>query len=256
MLLYCSAVRLPAAAISVLVVVVAVVVGVTSACASFGAAGEDPSAADAGGDAPGPDGGACAAPTCAEAGVSCRAFDFAGPDCPADCDFGGDLANPSVIHECTTGKLHIAADGTLDIVATLPASQTPSVAYRVRVGARVGIKLWDGASLLRLFVADKAAFVLEATRQPSGAYALTLCDGAGTNCQPRPPTVAPDEEHLVVVDVTPSGITASLDCAPFATLPAVALPLKSTLDLVFGRPGAEPAFDGTLDDVTLAYFPP
>jgi hypothetical protein len=227
-----------------------------ASCTPFGAA-------TAGADGGGPGDGdaaattdasaACVAPTCADAGPSCRSYDFASSTCPSAWTFGGDPNGPSAVHECVNGKLHIAATDTLDVTATLDRS-TPQVPYSVRVSARLAVASWDGGEVLTLQIGPDAPFILSAKVLASGFVSLILCPGAGANNRPCATfQTAKGEEHLVTFVVTSSGTSATIDCVDWTTLPATPLPTGDQLSLTFGKVDGRP-IDGTLDDVTVAFF--
>jgi hypothetical protein len=243
------------------VLVAALVAALAGAsCAPFSAATPG---ADGGAEGGGPGNGdaaaatdattACVAPTCADAGPSCRSYDFASSTCPSAWTFGGDPNGPSAVHECVNGKLHIAAKNTLDVTATLDRS-TPQVPYSVRVSAKLAVANWDGGEVLTLQIGPDATFILSAKILASGFVSLILCPGAGANNRPCATfQTAKSEEHLVTFNVTSSGTTATIDCNDWTTLPATALPTGDQLSLAFGKVDGNP-IDGTLDDVTVAFF--
>jgi hypothetical protein len=190
----------------------------------------------------------CIAPTCEGAGPSCRSYDFAGPTCPLDWEFSGNTDLPGVVGDCQSGKLHLAAIDTLDVIATLGLG-TPDVEYSMLVSARVAVRDWDGGSVLRLDVAGSSPFALSAEMPPSGNPRFLLCDTGGC---PATFDSTPGAEHLFQFDVTPTGTTATVDCQAFGTTPAVPLATTAFVTLAFGKVDASP-IDGTLDDVVVSF---
>jgi hypothetical protein len=206
-----------------------------TSCASFEAA---------------PDGGAgeCAPPSCAGAGPSCRSYDFAGPACPADWAFSGE-APPAVTADCVGGKLHVAAASTLDVTSSLELSGPAVAPYSIWVAARIAVQQWDGGEVLHLDVGSEMPFELSAKIMPSGDPSFELC--TSVDCRASFDS-APGAEHLFQFDVTPSGTTATVDCQPFGTTPAVVLGTSAPVTLTFGKSEANP-IDGTLDDVVVSF---
>lgn len=191
---------------------------------------------------------ACPAASCEGQGPSCRSYDFVGPTCPTELAFGGDTSLPNVAGECQSGKLHVSADDTLDIVARL-GLEAPDTEYAIEISARIAIVDWDGGPALRLNVGSEAAFDLRAGVTPSGNVRYELC--ASSTCGGSFETL-PGKEHRFDFDVGSSGTQASVDCEAFASTPAGALPTSTLLELLFGKTDAQP-IDGTLDDVVVAF---
>lgn len=218
-----------------------------AACSSFGAVEPGEGTADGGtADASAADAGACASDSCADAGPSCRSEDFAA-GCGAF-ELGGDVNG--VVRECTDGKLHVAARDTLDAVATLWVD-TPLVPYSARVSARIAVKKWDGGRMLRVVLGGTSGFEVRAVLGVDGNPAFKLCDST-SGCSPVAVTSAPGKEHLFVFDMTPGALSVTVDCASAATRAAIALPVKSSLEVEFGKTDADP-IDGTLDDVVVSF---
>lgn len=229
--------------------IAAIALVVVASCSSFDAV--EPAGGSAGdggaGDAGSTDGGACAAESCADAGPSCRSEDFAA-GCGAF-ELGGDPKG--VVHECTNGKLHIAARDTLDATATLWVD-TPLVPFSARVSARIAVTKWDGGRMLRVTLGGTTSgFEVRAVLGAGGNPEFTLCDST-SGCSPLAIASAPGKEHLFVFDLTPGALSVTVDCASAATRAAIALPVKSELQLEFGKVDADPV-DGTLDDVVVSF---
>jgi hypothetical protein len=220
---------------------VGAVLVVLSACSPFAAS--DGSDGGAGG------GGSCPAPTCEGAGPSCKSYDFAGPDCPADWELNGNF-ELGASASCKSGSLHVFADGTLDVFAGLRVT-TPNAPYGARVSARVAVETWDRGTMLELSISGNTAVELRATTKPSGDPELVLCDKSG-RCGPALESKQ-SKWHLLVVELRDTGVTATVDCAPFGSFSAVPLPLVEGLSLVLGK-SAEPTIEGSLDDVTVSFF--
>ena len=82
----------------------------------------------------------------------------------------------------------------------------------------------------------------------NGFPALSVCSAAGCSGEFE---VRSGEEHLFVLEVRPEGTTATVDCNPLGTTPAVPLATPAVLHLEFGKAEAAP-IDGTLDDVVIS----
>jgi hypothetical protein len=198
----------------------------------------------------GGDAGACPAPTCEGQQMECHAYDFAGPACPADWDYVGDPM-PPVVQSCASGKLHVAAQDTLDATAAL-FLEAPILAYSIHVSARIGVTAWDTGPVLTLQVGAQAPFMLVATPAPANDIRHDLCHAGGCTATFE---AGAGEEHLFELDITTAGTTARVGCNPFGTTPSVPLPTNATLILEFGHADANP-IDGTLDDVVVSFDDP
>jgi len=191
---------------------------------------------------------ACPAASCKGEGPSCRAYDFAGSACPTDFQLSGDTSNPDVIGECQGGKLHVAAKDTLDITASL-GLDAPDTEYTMRISTRLAVTDWDGGAVLELRVGAARPFVLRASMTPAGNVSYDLCHGV--TCVATYES-APGKEHRFDFDVSASGTVATVDCQPFGTTTALALPTSTGIELSFGKTDGQP-IDGTLDDVVVAF---
>jgi hypothetical protein len=153
--------------------------------------------------------------------------------------------------ECTSGKLHVAAQDTLDAWGTLDVD-APAVPYWLRVAARIAVTAWDGGRVLWLEIRDYpysgAPFELRAGPGDNGFPAFSLCSAAGCSAEVE---VRAGEEHLFVIDVRPEGTTATIDCQPLGTAPSVELRVSAVLHFEFGKLDAAP-IDGTLDDLVIS----
>ena len=205
-----------------------------ASCAPFEAAPDGPA-------------GDCSSASCADAGPSCRSYDFAGPACPADWAFAGD-GPPAVVGDCMTGKLHVVAADTLDVVSSLTVPG-PAGPYAVFVSARIAVQNWDSGDVLQLDVGPETPFELRAKIAPPGNPTFELCTSVGCSASFDSAIGA---EHLFQFDVTSSGTTATVDCQPFGATPAVVLGLSQPITLLFGKADANP-IDGTLDDVIISF---
>ena len=219
------------------------------ACGSFGAANTaDPMATDGGDGADAA--AACVLEPCADAGPSCSVHDFA-KGCGSEFGFSGNTDMPGVIGTCAGGKAHIAADGTLDIIAEL-AAQTPGQYDAVRVSARIAVKDWDGGRLLTVQIDRQYVVELRAVLAASGRPRFSLCDASGT-CAAQTFDANADQEHTFVLDITRTSVALSVDCAPLATFNAtIGLTPRAGLVVDFGHTDAEP-IDGTLDDLSVSF---
>ncbi len=223
-------------------------------CASFGTA-------DGSGSAAGPDGGSGDGGTCVSAcpaGASgCTSYDFSAATCPSDWEPKGDIGTATVVYECTGGRLHVAAQNSLDVAATDYLSP-PQVAYRLHLSARIAVRTWDGTSVFALQHSDRSLFELRAVIGATTTPAYSLCDATG-QCSATFTTKAASEEHVFAFDVSSTGdVVATIDCQSFARLKVSALPLASdgSLSIVFGSAPATAEVDGTLDDAVVQFLPP
>jgi hypothetical protein len=177
---------------------------------------------------------------------SCRSEDFT-----AGCGAFELSGDPSgVIRDCARGKLHVAAKDTLDAVGTLWVD-TPLVPFATRISARVAVTAWDGGSMLRITLGAASGFEVRAVLAASGNPQFTLCEST-SGCSPIAIESAVGREHLFVFDLTADGLSLSVDCTPVLHRAAIALPVKSSLAVTFGKSDAEP-IDGTLDDVVVSF---
>lgn len=220
-----------------------IILGAIAGCSTFSSA-----------ETPGSDGGAadaaaadCPAPTCADKGTTCREEHFES-GCGA-IQLEGDPSGTT--RECTGGKLHIRAENTLDVFASLTVS-TPRVAYSAQASVRMNIVEWDQGDVLAVLVDGKGARI-RATPDPKGNVKLSLCAANRTGCADLPIASTLGTEHLYTFDLTPAGISLAVDCKPVATLPAVPLPTGSSVRVAFGEVDADP-IDGTLDDVVVSFY--
>jgi hypothetical protein len=225
------------------------------ACTSF-TASPSPTSGDGGSVAEGgtsgdgsADGNAssCAAPSCAGAGPSCSSSTF-----DTDCGtwtFHGDASG--VTKECTSGKLRIAADGTLDVTAEL-ALTTPGELTGVAISGRIAVAAWDGGALFGVSLGGAVVAVVNAVMAASGNIRLRVCDGAAL-CAPDFVEIDVGTEHVFALDVTSAGVAFTVDCRPVVTRTAsISLATNAPLLLDFGKVDANP-ISGTLDDVVVAY---
>jgi hypothetical protein len=192
--------------------------------------------------------GSCVPPTCEGAGPSCRSYDFAGPDCPADWELN--VVPPgSATLGCEPGKLQVKADSTFDAYATLWLDCPTNNPNGIHISARIAVVEWDGGTVLKLDIGSAMPFELSATMKPSGNVDFLLCDSS--SC-PWTHESAPNQEHLFQFDVASSGTTATVDCQTFGTTPPAPLDTSQGASLSFGRADASP-IDGTLDDVVVSF---
>jgi hypothetical protein len=225
------------------------------ACTSFTAApssgsGDAGSAAEGGTSGDGSaDGSAlsCAAPSCAGAGPSCSSSTF-----DTDCGkwtFHGDPSG--VTKECTSGKLRVAAEGTLDVTAEL-ALTTPGELTAVAVSGRIAVAAWDGGPLLGVRLDGVVVAIVNAVTAASGNIRLRLCDEAAL-CASDFVEIDVGTEHVFALDVTSAGVAFTVDCRPVAIRTArISLATNAPLQIEFGKVDANP-ISGTLDDVVVAY---
>ena len=156
-----------------------------------------------------------------------------------------------VVGECTGGKAHVAADGTLDIRAEL-AVETPGQYDAVRVSARIAVKDWDGGPALTVQLDRTVIAVIRAVKAASGRPRFSLCDAAGT-CANQTFDANVDEEHTFALDITSASVTLSVDCVSLASYPAnISLATRAGLLVDFGHTDAAP-IDGTIDDLSVSY---
>lgn len=197
------------------------------------------------------DEGPCLPPTCDPSVPSCETFDFTGDSCPGDWEFSGNTDKaefPDVIGECENGKIHVACDDTLDIVAEL-WREVPDESYSIDIAAHIAVQEWDGGRVLALLIDNVPYFELLGDVAPSGRIRYELCreDYCDASFE-----AMPGEEHLVQFDVTDGGVQATVDCLPFAMLPAQDLLMGTWMRLEFGRMNGAP-IDGTIDDVLVSF---
>ncbi len=229
------------------------------ACAPFESTPSTSAGADGGADATtssdagpggGDSGGKCETDACNAR--SCRRYDFEGGDCGADWTLGGDSPAPSnpYARDCNGKRLHIAADDTQDVIASVSVP-TPNVAFNaVRVSTRMNLADWDGKPVLVLTLEGKRIAVLKANTDILGDGFLLLCDGGGA-CSEQVPFPF-DEEHVVLIEVTASAATLSVDCVQRAKVAGGKLTPSSYAELAFGHADANP-LDGTFDDVAVVF---
>ena len=215
----------------------------TDAGSASGEAGVAPDAASLAGAAP-----TCSGETCGNRS-SCSSFDFEGA-CPEDWTLSGD-SSPNVTRECKDGKLHIAADGTLDVTASLDID-VPSGASKSRVSVLAAAKRWDGRSFLHLRVGDEKLFEIRAEQLGSDTIRYRLCEDASCTTGVTFEAAAGQERRLTF-DVTETVITLSVDCESYPPRPRPETDSESNkATLVFGHTDAEP-IDGTIDDVLIDF---
>lgn len=232
----------------------ALVVGGAGACATFQDApgGDDGGTMGAEASAPDGEGGLDATAPCVETcsgkGPSCTSLSFPpGDGCPPSLFFSGDT---KVTRECIDGRLHLAASGTLDVVAAY-AVDVPLVEYATRVGARVAVKSWTPGPLLRIDVSGVPIAEIDAEVSPAGRVRFVACAGAASGCGPVL-ELAKGEERLFVVDASKSEIAVFAGCERWTTLPGKSLPKSGKLTVRFGRTDGDP-IDGTLDDLVVSF---
>jgi hypothetical protein len=190
----------------------------------------------------------CAPPTCEGQPGTCFAQAFAGPVCPSDWHFSGDPLT-DVLAECTDGKLHIVASGTLDLTASY-SLPTPMEAYSIRIAARMAVTLWDYGTLLTVAIGGVPAFFINASANQTSPVTFSLCS-TPNDCSATFEAVR-GEEHLFQFEITDTGTAVTIDCAPWGHTPSVELVRDSSMSVDFGHWQADP-IDGTLDDVVVAF---
>lgn len=190
----------------------------------------------------------CAAASCEGEGPSCRSFDFSEVGCPADFQPSGNTSFPGVVADCQSGKLHLSADDTLDVQASL-ALDAPDTDYSVRISARIAVTDWDGGPALSLRIGPTRPFALHAGMTPAGNVSYELCQES--TCVATYES-APGKEHRFDFEVSSSGTVATVDCESFGATPALALPTSTGIEITFGKVDAQP-IDGTLDNVVVAF---
>jgi hypothetical protein len=219
---------------------------VAASCASFEPSRE---ADDAGAnDSSAPDAGdsnaACPAETC-DGRTQCTLYDFTN-GC-GDWTTGGD----GEVHECTNGKLRIKAANTLDSTAmvTLP---TPSGGYTIHIAARIAFTDWDGGHAFRVRLNGETYVLLTADRTIGDTVQVKLCRSDTFDCAPIVRPLSIGAEHLLVVEMTTTGILAFVDCDALGKVGQAPLPPSGNLELTFGKNDGAP-IEGTLDDVVVQY---
>lgn len=191
----------------------------------------------------------CEAPSCEGAGSSCRSYDFES-ECPSDWELTGNF-DLGAVGECRQGKVVLAADGTLDVYATL-SLESPQLSYAMNVSTRLSFMKWDGERMFALGYGQQDLFRLDGVVTPEGNSRYSLCrddECAGTFECPK------GEEHLFQFDLSGEGFAASVDCQPLGSLPDIELPTTTWLWLELGKRDAHP-IEGTLDDVVISFREP
>lgn len=233
--------------------VVAVYVG--AACARFEAeevpirdagaeaqvadAATTPDASDAASDA------GCPYPSC---GAATCVFEQFQTSCGQWAPLGD--TDPSVVKECRNGKLILKAKNTLD--ARAQATYALPAAYSsLRVGARVLVNDWDGASLLTYAIGVKELATVEADYNSSfDQLTLRLCRDTACDDAGKWVGTGAKREHAIVVTATSSEVRLEVDCTPAGKLAPIELATKVAFGAQFGHNDASP-IDGTLDDFIL-----
>lgn len=239
---------------------------VIAACTPFASSSSEPNGSGDGGDdagavsldasgivdadaAPLVDAAVCSPERC-NGRRNCRSYDFEAENCPTDWEQAGDLEN-NVLMDCVTGKLRVAAGGTLDITASLPLQPLPE-STRGRISMLVAADNWDGGPFVRLFHGDTPIVELWA-RMHADKVVYRWC--ADEECtQGETFEAARREERLVTIELSlvPPTISLSVDCTRLGSRQATMELLSTDTKLVFGHNDASP-IDGTLDDVVVSF---
>jgi hypothetical protein len=198
------------------------------------------------------DGGACVLPTCAGE-TSCKSWTFdSGALAPCQgWTFAGDLADTT--HDCSSGNLHVAAGGTLDITATASVDN-PKTPYRLRVAMRMRLAEWNAGLIFAVSSGGNIVAQLAVIDLGAGNRRIQLCDAELVVCSPGTVVLTANLERLVVLETDGTGTTLTVDCVRVDAIPPVALATDdgSRTELVFGRNDANP-IDGTIDDVSVTF---
>lgn len=227
--------------------------GATNDAGSSDAAPNTPTTDAASGDGGGDGAPRCDIPACA--GSGCVKYSFTASCPPPDWAFGGD--NESV-KECRNDRIHISADGSLDVSAEL-STRTPGSLRGARIELRFAIKHWAVLSgeRGRMIVAGSqggTGIGITAIETPSKTYALQLCgaDNEGLrNCVDLA-TVSAATEHVLSLDWSDTSFVATVDCRATATQVVSRLAGNQDFGLAFGVVDAMP-IDGTIGDVVVSF---
>ena len=221
--------------------------GVAGACATF--TSTDPGAgggADGGGGDSGDGGAGCQPTGCAGAVPSA---------CTSGCEkfsFNGD-PTPQVLGECVNGAVHIKAEGTRDIRATIEVD-TPAAAYdTIVISGRLSMPVWgtDDGWAMKIAVDGTIGIRLRAEPRVDGTVAYTFCASDGTTCgDPHKTTIAPPT--VLVIRMTKRAIEIEMDCLLTARLPAIPLPTSRGITLELGG-SSKDEFEATFSDPTIAF---
>jgi hypothetical protein len=225
------------------------------ACAQFtssdAATGAD-GAADAS-DVDGANGDAalsCPAETC-DGRTGCTLSTFASGTC-APFAAAGDTEVTT--QDCSSGKMHIAASGTNDLLMTASAP-TPTSKYRLRIAFRLSVADWDGHRALEIELAGNTLATMRIDNF-AGTMKAAHCKADTSTCVGSTADFPPGTEHLFVYDIDPTTTTLSVDCVVLGSFPTLdQLTTGSNVKIQFGHPDADP-FDAEIDDVLVWFTPP
>jgi hypothetical protein len=224
-------------------------------CAACGSFGADSPAADAGvsrGADAGDAAAACPVETCAPTAAFCLFDDFASGTCRKELTFStGDIGKPGVVGDCKDGRLHVAAAGTLDMIAEL-TYEAPDIYDSVRLSASLAVVDWDLAQVLRLSLDGALVAELDFAKTASGD-SFTLCGAAGADCAAQAFVAPAGEAHRFTFDITRTTVALSVDCKPIASRTVTStLAPRATFSMAFGKVDADP-IDGTIDDLSVSF---
>ncbi len=229
---------------------------VCAACGSFGSDGM--STADAGvGDAGTGDAdavAACLAETCPASRSSCLYNDFS--VCGSGVDIRtGDLGRPGVVGECRDGRLHVAADSTYDVTASV-SLDGPDIYDSIRISTLLAVAAWDRGAVLKLTLEGAPIGELHFALGAAG-HLFSLCSSSssssGADCAPETFGASAGEAHRFTFELTSTTLTLSVDCKVIAKRGVtVTLAPRAAAGVVFGKNDAT-AIDATLDDLTISF---
>jgi hypothetical protein len=208
-------------------------------------------APDAGVDAA-PDAATCQLPKCSAQQPSCRAYSFDANPCDG-VTYSGD--SKGVTHDCTGGKLHVAADGTLDDVAHVVVD-SPQTFTGIRVGMKLAVNAWDkDGVVVEITTGGRTAAVLTSVSNADGNYQIKLCDRIGSGvvgCE-NAFVARPKSEHALLFTITTTELRLDVDCVAAVSGQPEKPATNANVEVIFGKTDAQP-IDGTIDDLVVQFF--
>ncbi len=189
--------------------------------------------------------GMCAAQQCPP---SCHFDDFSAGHCPGDWKQSGNIGMAGVVWDCTTGKLHLVADNTLDVFADLDVD-VPNQTQVIHISATITITSWSPKKPVLTITLGSSTATLFGEMNVKGNPQLVTCTD-NVQCTPTVATTR-GAPHRFTFDLSSSGVVATVDCADATTLGGFQLG-SSNLHLRFGAADGTP-IDGTLDDVQVSF---
>ena len=192
----------------------------------------------------------CGTEACPAGKPSCHFDDFSSGDCPGAWLQKGDIGMSTVVWDCKGGKLHLAADQTKDVWADLAVS-VPAATKVIHVSATIAITAWSPKKPVLTVTLGSSSLILFGEMNVDGNPQLTACT-ANTSCAP-PQISSREAPHVFTLDLAPSGVVTTVDCAsPLAPIAGFAIDPSTPLHIVFGTVDGAP-IDGTLDDVRVSF---